>query len=94
MRLTHRDIEDGNVDRATERMNERDGGLAKHSTECNQEINWAESKIVGKEEGRLQRKMLEGVETLKQKGMGRTPLNICNQMDQWQGTIYSFLVPT
>ena len=94
VRLTHQDIENGNLERATERMNERDGGLAKHSTECEEEINWAEAKIVGKEEGRIQRKMLEGVETLKQKGRGKNPLNICNQMDQWQSTIYSFLVPT
>ena len=94
VRLTHQDIEDGNIERATERMNDRDGGLAKHSTECNQGIDWTESRIVGKEEGRLQRKMLEGVETLKQRGMGKTPLNICNQMDQWQATVYSFLVPT
>ena len=73
VRLTHQDIEDGNIERATERMNDRDGGLAKHSTECNQGIDWTESRIVGKEEGRLQRKMLEGVETLKQRGMGKTP---------------------
>ena len=56
VRLTHQDIENGNLEHATERMNERDGGLAKHSTECEEEINWAEAKIVGKEEGRIQRK--------------------------------------
>ena len=30
------------------------------------------------------------VETLKQKGRGKNPLNIRNPMEQWQSTIYSF----
>ena len=35
--------------------------------------------------------MLEGVETIKQKGMGKEVLNTWNQMEQLQSTIYSFL---
>ena len=35
--------------------------------------------------------MLEGVETIKQKLKGRTPLNSYNQMEQWQSTISSFM---
>ena len=46
-------------------MNENDGGLARHSTECTQGIDWAEARIVGREDGTLQGKMLEGVETMK-----------------------------
>ena len=55
-------------------------------------LTWEEAKIVGTESGQIQRKMLEGVETMKQKERGRnhrTPLN--NQMDQLQTTVYSFL---
>ena len=37
------------------------------------------------------RKILEGVETVKENARGRTPLNTCNQMDQWQPTIYLYL---
>jgi len=89
VRLTREDMEAGNVERAEQRMN--DGGLAKHSTECSRGINWEEAKIVGRESGQIQRKMLEGVETMKQKARGKKPLNTCNQMDQWQTTVYSFL---
>ena len=39
VRLTHADLEAGNMEQANERMNESDGGLAKHSTECAEEIN-------------------------------------------------------
>ena len=52
-------------------MIEQDGGLAKRSTECGEGINWEGSRIIERENGRAQRKMLEGVETIKQKGMGR-----------------------
>ena len=41
VRLPNADIAAGNIERATERMNEQDGGLAKHSTECGEGINWA-----------------------------------------------------
>ena len=44
-------------------------------------INCKGSRIMGRGNGRTQRKMLrlEGVETIKQKGMGRKVLNICNR---------------
>ena len=64
-------------------MNDGDGGLAKHSIECAQGIDWERSKIVGRENKTTQRKMLEGIETIKQKHMGKQPLNSYNQMVQW-----------
>jgi hypothetical protein len=91
VRLTRRDIDNGNMENAEKRMNEGDGGLARHSTECPQGIDWERSRIVGKEQNTTKRKMLEGVETIKQKLKGRTPLNSYNQMEQWQSTISSFL---
>ena len=91
VRLTKRDIENGDLESATERMNTGDGGLAKHSTECEKEIDWENAKIVGKENNKTKRKMLEGVETVKQKCKGKNPLNAFNQMIHWQSTIYSFL---
>ncbi len=91
VRLTKRDIENGDLERATERMNTGDGGLAKHSTECEKGIDWEHAKIVGKENNKMKRKMLEGVETVKQKCRGKKPLNAFNQMIHWQSTIYSFL---
>ena len=34
MRLTNEDIAAENIEKATERINEQNGGLAKHSTKC------------------------------------------------------------
>ena len=89
VRLTNEDVQAGNMERATKRMNEGDGGLAKHNIVCDHEVNWEEAKIMGKERGWAQRKYLEGIETLRQKDRGRTPLNSYNQLEQWQSTIYS-----
>jgi hypothetical protein len=89
VRLTQEDIKEGNITRATTRMNDRDGGLAKHATSCPQEIDWERAKIVGKEHNWTQRKLLEGIETLRQKNEGKTPLNQYNQLDQWRGVLNS-----
>ena len=88
--MTKEDINAGNVESATKRMNEKDGGLAKHSSSCPQQIDWKNAKIVGKEKGWTQRKYLEGIETLREKNAGRIPLNTYNQLEQWQPVIYSF----
>ena len=39
VRLTKEDLEKGDIERATNRMNDRDGGLAKHATTCQQGID-------------------------------------------------------
>ena len=89
VRLTLNDIENGNNDRANARMNERDGGLAKHAASCPQGIDWERARIVGKEENWTQRKLLEGIETLRRKNEGIIPLNQYNQMEQWRGVLNS-----
>ena len=94
VRLTKKDMEEGNTERAEQRMNENDGGLARHSTVCQEGIDWEHAKIIGREKGWTQRKMLEGVETVKEKARGHTPLNTCNQMDHWQPTIYLYMEKT
>ena len=88
--MTHEDLNAGNTDNATKRMNDKDGELAKHSSVCDAGIDWQNARIVGKEKNWTQRKYLEGVETLKQKSKGIIPLNNYNQLEHWQGTIYSF----
>ena len=90
VRLTKEDIEAGNIQRANERMNTGDGGLAKHATFCTSEIDWENAKIVGRESRWTQRKCLEGIETLREKNKGVVPLNAYNQLDQWQSTLYAF----
>ena len=90
VRLTKEDIESGNLHRANERMNTGDGGLAKHAANCTYGIDWENARIIGNESKWTQRKILEGVESLKEKTKGIQPLNAYNQLPQWQSTIYSF----
>ena len=94
VRLTEEDIANGNMDRANERMNTGDGGLAKHNSTCDRSINWEGARIVGREKRTVQRKFLEGIETLKEKSKGKTPLNSYNQMEPWQPIIFEYLRTT
>ena len=94
VRLTKQDIESGNLESATTRMNTNDGGLAKHTPICTEEIKWENAKIVGRETKWTQRKFLEGIESLREKNRGITPLNSFNQLEQWQSTLYSFFEKT
>ena len=94
VRLTLEDVQNGNTESAERRMNAGDGGLARHSVECTAGINWEAARITGRESGTMQRKMLEGVESLKDKYKGRMPLNSYNQMEHWQSTIYTLLEKT
>ena len=89
VRLTKEDINAGNHERATKRMNDGDGGLAKHATICTEGIDWENSKIIGREQRWTQRKYLEGIESLRMKNEGKVPLNSYNKMEQWQPIVYS-----
>ena len=90
VRLTKEDIEKGKTESAKKRMNDGDGGLAKHAATCPQGINWKEAKVVGSEKRWTQRTYLEGIETLRLKNQGINPLNAYNKMEQWQAMLASF----
>ena len=90
VRLTIEDIEQGRTENAKKRMNDGDGGLAKHAATCPQGINWREAKVIGSEKRWTQRTYLEGIETLRLKNQGITPLNAYNKMEQWQSMLSSF----
>ena len=90
VRLTLQDIEAGNIQRANDRMNANDGGLAKHAASCTSGIDWENARVIGKESRGLQRKYLEGIESLREKNRGITPLNSYNKLDQWESTLYKF----
>ena len=94
VRLTKQDLEAGKIDAAEARMNTNDGGLARHATACTEEIDWENARIIGREKGWTQRKYLEGIESLRLKNKGITPLNNYNQMEQWQSVLYSFFEKT
>ena len=89
IRLTLQDAAAGNTDKVAERTNTNDGGLAKHVLTTGHEVDWENARIVGRERGWTQRKYLEGVESLRQKNNGVTPLNTYNQLEQWQSTLYT-----
>ena len=86
--LKYQDAETGDIDKATERTNTGDGGLAKHILNTGHEVDWDNAKIVGRERRWTQRKYLEGIESLRQKNNGVKPLNSYNQLEQWQPTLY------
>ena len=90
VRLTMADIANGNMERATERMNTGDGGLAKHAAVCEHSVKWEGAKIVGRERNSTKRKYLEGIVSLKEKSKGIIPLNSYNQMEPWQPVIFAF----
>ena len=89
IRLTLQDAAAGNIDKVAERTNTNDGGLAKHVLTTGHEVDWENARIVGRERGWTQRKYLEGIESLRQKNNGVTPLNTYNQLEQWQSTLYT-----
>ena len=90
VRLTKEDLDAGKIESANTRMNTNDGGLAKHTATCTEEIDWKNAKIVGREQRWTQRKYLEGIESLREKNKGITPLNSFNQLEQWQSTLFPF----
>ena len=94
VRLTKQDLEAGNTDAAEARMNTNDGGLARHAATCTEEIDWENARIIGREKGWTQRKYLEGIESLRLKNKGITPLNSYNQMEQWQSVLSSLFEKT
>ena len=90
VRLTKRDIEDGNIESAEVRIGKEDGGLAKHSTQCSQGIDWKNSKIVTTERIWKQRKVREGIESEKLKLKGKNPLNNYEHPEDWKAVILGY----
>ena len=63
VRLTIEDLYKGNTLSAEKRM----GSLARHTTECQSDVDWGNAEIVARERGLRQRKILEGIESLRQR---------------------------
>ena len=70
VRLTKEDLKAGNIESANTQINTNDGGLAKHTSTCTEEINWENAKIMRREQRWTQRKCLEGIESLREKSKG------------------------
>ena len=64
VRLTIEDLHKGNTLSTEKRMGkELDGGLARHTTECQSDVDGGNAEIVARERGLKQRKILEGIES-------------------------------
>ena len=75
---------------AERRMGKEDGGLARHTIECQRSIDWTNAKIVATERGLRQRKVLEGIESLRQKHRGMKVLNSFDHVETWKSILNSF----
>ena len=71
-------------------MGKEDGGLARHTTECQSDVDWGNAEIVARERGLKQRKILEGSESLRQRNYGMRVLNNFDHVDPWKPILNSF----
>ena len=90
VRLTNEDLQKGNTLSAERRMGKEDGGLARHTVECQRNIDWTNAKVVATERGLRQRKLLEGIESLRQKHRGMKVLNSFDHVETWKSILNSF----
>ncbi len=84
VRLTKEDIENGRIAAANERMGKEDGGLARHSVNCLSEVDWKNTSIVSKECSLRQRKVKEGIESLREIHRGTNVLNSFESLTVWR----------
>ena len=86
VRLTSEELHKGNTLSAEKRMGKEDGGLARHTMECQSGVDWgnADLEIVARERGLKQRKVLEGIESLRQRS------NNFDHVDTWKPILNSF----
>ena len=63
-------------------MDKEDGGLARHTVECQGGVDWRNAEIVvrERERGLKQKKVLEGIESLRQKYRGMKVINILTML--------------
>ena len=84
VRLTGEDIKNGKLESAEERMGKEDGGLARHSVDCESGIDWEKARVITTENGLKQRKVREGIESLREQYNGYTILNNFEQLVMWR----------
>ena len=90
VRLTKKNIEDGNIESAEIRMGKEDEGIARHNTQCSKDIGWKKFKVICTKKGFKQRKVREGIESEKLKLKGKTPLNNHEHPEDWKAIILRY----
>ena len=90
VRLTNEDLRRGNTLSAEKRVGKEDGGLARHTMECESGVDWENAEIIARERGLKQRKILEGIESLRQRHCGMKVLDNFDHVDTWRPVLNSF----
>ena len=90
VRLTNEDLRKGNTLSAEKRKGKEDGGLARHTMDCQSGVDWGNAEIVARERGLKQRKVLEGIESLRHKDRGMRLLNNFDHVETWKPVLNSF----
>ena len=86
--LVTRDIANGDTEAAMKRMDDQDGGLAKHNAKCSNVIEWEKARIVLTESRWYQRKVLEGFESIRVQCTEKEVLNTHYQLETWKPFLY------
>ena len=84
VRLTNEDIKKGKLAAANERMGKEDGGLARHSVDCLSGVDWESTRVVANESDLRQRKVKEGIESLREIHYGTKVLNSFESLMVWR----------
>ena len=71
-------------------MRKEDGGLARHTVECQSGVDWGNAEIVARERGLKQKKVFKGIESLRQKHRGMKVLNNFNHVETRKPVLNSF----
>lgn len=90
VRLTTEDLRKGNILSAEKRMGKENGGLVRHTVECQSGVDWGNAEIVATERGLKQRKVLEVIESIRQKHRGMRVLNNFDHVEAWKPVLNSF----
>ena len=90
VRLTNEDLRRGNTLSAEKRVGKEDGGLARHTMECQSGVDWENAEIIERERGLTQRKILEGIKSLRQRHYGMKVLDNFDHVDTWRPVLNSF----
>ena len=90
VRLTNEDLRRGNTLSAEKRVGKEDGGLARHTMECQSGVDWENAEIKARERGLTQRKIREGIESTRQRHYGMKVLNNLDHVDTWRPVLNSF----
>ena len=84
MNSSNDDIKNGKLTAAKEQMGKEDEGLARHSVECTRGIDWENACILEVENRLRQRKVREGIESLRTMHSRKKVLNSFESLMPWR----------